>query len=703
MSNIKYRKDIDGLRALAVLSVILFHLDISWVKSGFLGVDIFFVISGYLITSIIVRDLNNKTFSLKSFYLRRMRRILPALIFVLVVTTFFAWLVLLPQDLKNYSKSLVSALGSFSNLYFFKSLNFGYFSTDATVIPLLHTWSLGVEEQFYLLWPLFLAIIFSLTIKIRIFRLPHFLKEWNPSISILWKEKVVLMLQKPGFNISKLSICLLLTILLTVTSLLLFKFLATLEITTYFTQQQFYYFPLTRAFELLFGCILAIHLYGCKPISNKLILNMLSILAFIFMLYPILLKDVTYPSNWMIVACLGAVMYIYSGSDLNYVPVLNKIFSSKIFVAIGLISYSLYLWHWPIIAYLNYLSIDKTVFVDVIVFILSILLATISYFFIEKPFRYRFKFSFIKTIMILWVLPFALSVSFALCSKYINSFGYNKPYGGYIVTGNASSSSLTYEYPGYKKRLGELYELKSIWSGNDYRTPIELKNLIKDRYDVVVFGDSHAQAAISMINVWTKQEHLKTLLAGGTQGLIFHMIKDNQIKDSVKAIIEKAQPKIFIISGWWNSYTENTNNLNNNDMLQSIDNILQILETDNIQPIILLDWPSLKGMKPTCGMMKINSLLNKVGCTRTLKSIIKSQSIELEYINRMQQKYPNLIIIDPKKIICHDGNCSNTINNTIIYQNSIDMPNGLNNAHLNEHGSALIGELYQKKYGNPLK
>ena len=162
MSNIKYRKDIDGLRAFAVISVVLFHLELSQVKSGFLGVDIFFVISGYLITTIILRDLEQGIFSIKNFYLRRIRRILPALIVVSIFTSFFAWLFLLPQDLINYSWSLVSALGSFSNLFFFKTLNFGYFSTVSSIIPLLHTWSLGIEEQFYIVWPIILILLFKL-------------------------------------------------------------------------------------------------------------------------------------------------------------------------------------------------------------------------------------------------------------------------------------------------------------------------------------------------------------------------------------------------------------------------------------------------------------------------------------------------------------------------------------------------------------
>lgn len=165
MSHIKYRKDIDGLRALAVLSVIFFHLDISFFKSGFLGVDIFFVISGYLITSIIIRDLQEGRFSLKNFYLRRARRILPALIAVLVFSSFFAWLVLLPAELRQFAKTMVSALASLSNIYFYNSLSFGYFASDASIIPLLHTWSLGIEEQFYFFWPVMLIFVFNLGIS----------------------------------------------------------------------------------------------------------------------------------------------------------------------------------------------------------------------------------------------------------------------------------------------------------------------------------------------------------------------------------------------------------------------------------------------------------------------------------------------------------------------------------------------------------
>ena len=142
-----YRPDIDGMRAISVLLVILYHLKLAWVPSGFIGVDVFFVISGFLITSHIYHDINNKVFQLRGFYLKRVRRILPALVVVLFLSTVTAWVVLLPSDLINYSQSLFYSLISASNLYFYNALDFGYFSSDSSVIPLLHTWSLGIEEQ----------------------------------------------------------------------------------------------------------------------------------------------------------------------------------------------------------------------------------------------------------------------------------------------------------------------------------------------------------------------------------------------------------------------------------------------------------------------------------------------------------------------------------------------------------------------------
>src|SRR5713101_1313888 len=153
----QYRPDLDGLRSLAILPVLLFHYGIRGLTGGFVGVDVFFVISGFLITSLLLRDIEDRNFSIIKFYERRARRILPALFFMLAVTTVLSVLVLLPRELSNYGKSLTAATAFVSNFFFWTES--GYFDRAAEFKPLLHTWSLAVEEQFYILFPPFLWLI----------------------------------------------------------------------------------------------------------------------------------------------------------------------------------------------------------------------------------------------------------------------------------------------------------------------------------------------------------------------------------------------------------------------------------------------------------------------------------------------------------------------------------------------------------------
>lgn len=660
----KYYKHIDGLRAIAVISVIFFHLDISWVKSGFLGVDIFFVISGFLITSIIIRDLDKGTFSLKNFYLRRMRRILPALITVLIVSTFLAWLILLPQDLKNYAKSLVAALGSFSNLFFFKTVSFGYFSTDATVIPLLHTWSLGVEEQFYIFWPLFLIFAF------------------NIYIGIGWKDKQALNSYDKFIIVS---------VVLFILSLFCFRYFSYFHIYDYFNHQKFYYFPLTRAFELLFGCILAIHLTKNKPINNRFILEILSISSIVLMLYPVLFKTIPYPSNWTVIACVGAILYIYAGCNEKHNTLVNRVLSTKPIVFIGLISYSLYLWHWPIIAYLNYLSIEKTYFVKVIVLFVSIALATLSYSFVEKPFRYKFKASFKKTFMFLWIIPIIIVCCFALGTKYINHFGFNKSVGDYIVD-NYGFIQTTYKtnvsgysiYCPYNK------------SSNEFDCPKNTKDV-----DVILFGDSHAGMENNMLAIWSKQLKLSLANLSVSDLYMNNKIYNKNIDSYIQNILNKYHPKIFVFAGWWKSYTSIYSN-----NLDKIEEAIKTVIKNKVQPVFVLDIPALYSVNLTCGANTLSQKFNFLGikCSNSLSFIIKEQQKSLEWIDALKKKYPEIIFIDPKKIICKNNVCKNTINNKIIYENNnINKRVGAYIAHLNRYGSEKVGKLYLKEYGNPLK
>ncbi|AJI47955.1 acyltransferase [Francisella philomiragia] len=664
MNNIKYRSDIDGLRAFAVLSVVLYHLEVSWVKSGFLGVDIFFVISGFLITKIIIIDLQDGTFSIKNFYLRRVRRILPALIFVLAISSFFAWLILLPQDLLNYAKSMVSVIASISNLFFFKTLSFGYFATDSSTIPLLHTWSLGVEEQFYIIWPVILIILFKLNISSKRY-------------------------------------------LLTITSLLI---IASIAIFFYKHFPKFYYIPLNRGFELLFGCFLAIGLSDREHKSpNRTLLNIFSVVSLVLMVVPIFLISVSYPSFWMIVACFGATLFIYSGS-LGYTPIINRLFSIKSFVAIGLISYSLYLWHWPIIAYLNYLSITITEDIATVVIILSIILATISYLFVEKPFRHKFKFSFLKSLTLLWIIPLVISIGFCIASKH-QGFAFNHP--------NIDQNKLTFKY-GFEKvdNNGCFYNFaqdSEINRNGPYYVSYEknydstkCKVFDDKKSDILVLGNSHARSDWPMVSEWIKNADSNATLLAITPNdnentapyapypnNLNQKIKNDAMRqrfDFIKKAIKKnSSYKTIIIA--------NMGGIGNKGELNIFGSIVKKALENNKHVILIVDTPYLG--QPASYLPENRNISNLCAINRIhlncdidygiYKGWIRTQT---ELYKKFKNQYPNQIeIVNPSKVICSKNECSTTIKGIPIYADS---------HHLSYIGSKLIGQKYLEEFGNPI-
>ncbi|HEL8462502.1 TPA: acyltransferase, partial [Legionella pneumophila] len=246
-------------------------------------------------------------FSLIKFYLNRMRRILPALMLVLLVSSVMSYFLLLVPDLKNYSTSLLATILSSSNIYFWKFINIGYFSTDATIQQLLHTWSLGVEEQFYLIWPIILIVL---------------TKKFTD-------KKIILG-----------------TILLTIISFFAYFLLRKHPLLVYYS-------PITRAFELLTGALVALNFDNIPAVSNKYLKNLGSILGLFLIIYPACaFTNNDFPSIKILLPCLGTALLIYTGK--NNQGFASKIIENRILVFIGLISYSLYLWHWPLISYLNY-------------------------------------------------------------------------------------------------------------------------------------------------------------------------------------------------------------------------------------------------------------------------------------------------------------------------------------------------------------
>ena len=307
---IRYRPEIDSLRAISVLAVIIYHAKINilgyaFLPGGYLGVDIFFVISGYLITSIIFKELNNHNkFSFKNFYLKRARRILPALLFLLFCSIPLAWFSLLPSAFIDFAKSIYFSIGFSSNFYFYLT-GLEYGAVSGLLKPLLHTWSLSVEEQFYILFPITIIFIY------KFFR------------------KYLLLFLVVFFILS---------------------FFMHLTMSKEFPSLTFYFLH-TRIWELIAGSILA-YLevkFGCRS-RNKVLNSFMPIIGLILISFSILFFDsnIFNPSILILLTIIGTCILIWFSNDNNLV---KKILSHKLFVSIGLISYSLYLWHYPIFSF----------------------------------------------------------------------------------------------------------------------------------------------------------------------------------------------------------------------------------------------------------------------------------------------------------------------------------------------------------------
>ena len=335
-----HRLDIDGLRAVAVLLVILFHTGVAAFSGGFIGVDIFFVISGYLITGIIVRDLSSGSFSLGKFYERRVRRILPALLTVLLVCSIACYFLFLPQDLIHFAHSLFAALFSYSNVYFWTQA--GYFK-PAYAKALLHTWSLGVEEQFYLFLPL---ALFAL-------RKRPAAAPWVVlclAVVLFWSSEWLVLKNEAD---------------------------------------KAFYMPFSRAWELFLGALLAFDLVRLP--KSWFVRDGLALLGALFIGFAaIYYKPQTpFPGASALLPCLGAALLLFSGAGGK--TLCARLLSVPPLVFVGVISYSVYLWHWPMITFAKIGGIegvtDKGFLQKIAVLLVSLFVGWLSWRFVEMPFR----------------------------------------------------------------------------------------------------------------------------------------------------------------------------------------------------------------------------------------------------------------------------------------------------------------------------
>lgn len=335
----KYRPEIDGLRAVAVVPVIFFHAGVGFVSGGYVGVDIFFVISGYLITQIIIDDLNRGQFSILGFYERRVRRILPALCFVLLLCVGPAWFLMSKNEFQDFSESLLAAAFFSSNFIFW--LQSGYFDSVAELKPLLHTWSLAVEEQFYIFFPVFLALFWKYCPKVIM-------------ISVVLMAALSLGAAEIGLR--------------------------------YFPTANYYLAP-TRIWEFFFGAIAAffVQRHGIRANQGMSMLGIFLIFLAIFT-YD---RNTPFPGIYTTIPCFGTLFIILFANENTFI---GRLLSRKFFVFIGLISYSAYLLHQPIFSFVRIMMPRPELGLMVSV-VIVFPLACLSWMFIEKPFRYTQKLS----------------------------------------------------------------------------------------------------------------------------------------------------------------------------------------------------------------------------------------------------------------------------------------------------------------------
>ncbi len=447
----RYRADIDGLRALAVVPVVFYHVGVPGFAGGFVGVDVFFVISGYLICGMIDADIRKGTFSIGNFYKRRILRILPALFVMFMVTSILAYVFCLPVELEEYSRSFASAVGSISNVYFASTA--GYFDAPAATKPLLHTWSLGVEEQFYLIVPLLMLFAYRV--------LPKRAK-------------------------------------------LLFAILAALSfaaavLVCYRNRDFAFYLTPFRAWELALGALLAIGFFPVPETGfNR---NLCGTAGMLLVLGTVVFGSSSVPLLAMTsLATIGAVLLIASSE--RGPSVAGRLLSLRPIVFIGLISYSLYLWHWPLIVFQRtdglLVSDASSTTSALVLIVVSVGVACLSWKFVELPFRSRAKDTSKATVF--GITSTAMVSAFALCGMVLIANGAPFRFPQRVV---AIASYLGYD-PSPAFRSGQCY-LSSNRQHLDVHTCMTPD---PKRPNYLLVGDSHAahlwfglQSAMPEVNI----------------------------------------------------------------------------------------------------------------------------------------------------------------------------------------------------------
>lgn len=616
-SSREYRRDIDGLRAIAVTAVLLHHLNASVLPGGFVGVDIFFVISGFLITSQIAQEIAGGAFSLRRFYQRRINRIVPALLVVIVASSAAGVLILSPADLVLLGKSAVSALLGLSNIFFWREYG-NYFAGKADEAPLLHTWSLGVEEQFYLVWPLTLIVLFKLS---------HRYIPW-----------ILAVLTVGAIVFSELAV-------------------------GYVASASYYLLPM-RFFELMVGGLLG--LWRTREPGNPLLARLCFYVGLVLIGASLfwLNRSSSFPGVNALWPCLGAALVIYARQTDGLSA---AILANPVMVFIGLISYSLYLWHWPAIAYLNYLDIPISFEVGSLVTGGLVLLSWLSWRFIEIPMR--------QTGI---VLPFSHVLARRFVTPVMALFA--------VVAITASAKGFPERFDPRVAAFERGLDAKPEILRAGCHVPTGMYDVLPDPQkcrlgadkggvDAILIGDSYANHFTGMVDVMAKAAGVSVMdytmdgcppmlgyMTANTPGYAERCRKRNE---TTFALLKEGRYSWVILAANWP---------NSPEAAERLAASVEILLAHSVKVTLIAANESIARAN-ICPIRRV-----MYGTAEICEQ--KKQS-GIGYLEDIRSRYPAVEIIDPNLIICPDLTCSPTLDGVLLYRDS---------GHLNDIGSRLVGQ-----------
>lgn len=619
----KYRPDIDGLRAIAILSVVGYHAFPSWIKGGFIGVDIFFVISGYLISSIIFSNLEHDSFSIVDFYNRRIRRIFPALIAVMIASLAFGWFFLFSFEYAQLGKHIAGGAAFVSN-FLLNSEN-GYFDNAAETKPMLHLWSLAIEEQFYIFWPLMLAFV--------------------------WKRKW--------------------SFLRVTTFIGILSFAANIYLSNS-RQTAAFYWPISRFWELMIGGLLAyMALHRAEIMQKQKDIQSVTGVVLLAVGFALISKGRYFPSWWALLPTVGAFLIISAGPKALF----NKyVLSNKLRIGIGLISYPLYLWHWPLLTFTRIMAGQEPPDEQkLIVVVISFIFAWLTFFLIEKNVRKR------KSLTVVMMLLFGVLLIF------VGSVFVKVNYGFPMRVVNKKLDYLEATELFIKSRAAD----KSCGDLNNLTLLAEEVCLSNSRKPQILFaGDSHAMALYSAI--FAKKTPADSILISGHSCPLYPSLNytptyENNFDNNCTAISNKVlgvANKIktidtVVLTNHYPYSTESSNlssryysgdvRLNRRDaFLIGEGYLIERLLKAGKRVVFVVDVPRLNYDPREC--IQRFPYVNAKKCeATTMDEYNNMRRTYLADVANLELKYPQLEIFNATDIFCQNGFCKSRYGDNYLY------------------------------------